>query len=252
MRADDPDFPKISHLIGSDASLAAAMLQTVNSAFYGLRTKATSVRQAIVLLGLSNVTQLVTSVLMRNSFPDCDSELMDEYWQSSLTIAQVSKVLAGKFKGVNRDEAHTFALFRDCGMLAMMDAYQDYVPLFAGAETPDGVTVTALENERHKIDHALVGYNLTKMWLLPEDICQSVLWHHDYAVLRDGAAHIPAACIRHVALALVAERIFVQRSRGIDSQAWRDSGDFAQDILQVSREALDAVTEEITQDTAIF
>ena len=107
IRAEEPDFLKISKLIGGDASLAAAMLHTVNSPFYGLRSKATSVQQAISLLGLRNVAQLVTGSLLRNAFPDCDSEWMEEYWESSSTIAQVSAVLAGKFKGFNRDEAYT-------------------------------------------------------------------------------------------------------------------------------------------------
>ena len=52
MRHDDPDFAKLGKLIGGDVSLAAAMLKTVNSPFYGLRTKATSVPQAIALLKL--------------------------------------------------------------------------------------------------------------------------------------------------------------------------------------------------------
>ena len=63
MREDEPDFVKLGKLIGSDVSLAAAMLKTVNSPFYGLRSKATSVQQAITLLGLRNVAQIVTGLL---------------------------------------------------------------------------------------------------------------------------------------------------------------------------------------------
>ena len=47
MREDEPDYNKASKLIGADVSLAAAMLKTVNSAFFGLATKATSVNQAL-------------------------------------------------------------------------------------------------------------------------------------------------------------------------------------------------------------
>ena len=113
MRSDDPDFPKISKLISTDASMAAAMLKTVNSPFYGLRSPATSVQQATALLGLRSVAQLVTGLLLRNAFSSGSSELMDEYWESSSTIAQISAVLARQIKGVDRDEAYTFALFRD-------------------------------------------------------------------------------------------------------------------------------------------
>src|SRR5688572_3920629 len=68
-RSDDPDFARLGELIGGDVSLAAAMLKTVNSPFYGLRSKATSIRQALVLMGLRNVTNLVTGLLLRQAFP---------------------------------------------------------------------------------------------------------------------------------------------------------------------------------------
>ena len=140
MRDDEPDFAKISKLISSDASLAAAMLQTVNSPFYGLRAQATSVQQATALLGLRSVAQLVTGLLLRSTFSNGNSDLMDEYWESSSGIANISAVLARQFKGFDRDEAYTFALFRDCGMLAMMDGYKDYKPVFPGVEPKDAAT----------------------------------------------------------------------------------------------------------------
>jgi HD-like signal output (HDOD) protein len=252
MRADEPDFLKISKLIGGDASLAAAMLQTVNSPFYGLRSRATSVQQAIALLGLRNVVQRVTGLLLRNAFSSGSSELMDEYWESSSTIAQINAVLARKFKGFDRDEAYTFALFRDCGMLAMMDGYKDYEPVFAGAEAEGGIDVIAWEDKRHNMNHARVGYNLAKMWLLPEVICHSVLWHHDYAALRQGQADIPAACARHIALALAAEWVFVRHTMGIDSPEWRKGGDFALEQLKITQEDMEAALAEIDEDAEIF
>lgn len=251
MRGDDPDFRKIGSLIGGDASLSAAMLKTVNSPFYGLRSKATSVRQAVSLLGLRNVVHVVTGLLLRNAFPACDGELLEDYWESSSTIARINAVLARKFKGLDRDEAYTFALFRDCGMLAMMDAYKDYVPVFAGAETEDGRGVTSIENERHQMDHARIGYNLAKIWLLPEEICQAVLWHHDYAVLLGGQAGVPAAASRHIALALASEWMFVKRTMNIDSPEWLRGGDFALAILGVTQSDLDALLAEIGDEAGV-
>jgi HD-like signal output (HDOD) protein len=249
-REDEPDFRKVSKLIGGDASLAAAMLQTVNSPFYGLRSKATSVQQAIALLGLRNVTQLATGVMLRNTFSGGSNELMDEYWESSSAIAQISAQLASRLRGIDRDEAYTFALFRDCGMLAMMDGYDNYVPVFPGVATSGSEDVIALENERHGIDHARVGYNLAKMWLLPEEICQAVLWHHDYAALLEGQDGIPAGAVRKIALALVAEWIFVKQDAGADSPEWLKGSEFAKAMLKLSDDDLEAALAEIKPDLA--
>ena len=222
MRGDEPDFDKISQLISEDASLAAAMLRTVNSAFYGLRTQATSVQQAINLLGLRQIAQLVTGVLLRDAFSSGSSERMDDYGESSSTIAQISTYLAGQFAGqftgFSRDQAYTFALFRDCGMLAMMDSYEDYKPLLPVDEPPHGDDIIAHEISLHQINHAQVGANLARMWLLLDDIHQSILWHHDYVTLLQGREKIPVAHARQIALALVAEWIInhpAPRARGM-------------------------------------
>lgn len=252
MRGDDADFQKISQLISEDASLAATMLQTVNSAFYGLRTKATSVQQAIMLLGLRQVRQLVTRVLMRDAFSSGSSEVMDEYWDASSTVAQISAYIAGSFGGADRDEAYTFALFRDCGMLAMMDSYQDYKPLLPGAALPEGGDVIAYEDKLHQMNHARVGANLAKIWLLPEDIYHPILWHHDYAALQQGRPDIPAAYAKTVALALVAEWIYVKQTTGQHSAEWLKGADFAMGVLGTTAEALDTLMAQTMQDSGIF
>lgn len=252
MRGDDADFKKISALISEDASLAAAMLQTVNSAFYGLRTKATSVQQAIMLLGLRQVRQLVTRVLMRDAFSNGSSELMEAYWESSSTIAQVSAYLAGHFGGFDRDEAYTFALFRDCGMLAMMDSYEDYKPVLPGESLPEGADVIAHEDKQHNMNHARVGANLAKMWLLPEEIYHPILWHHEYATLQQGRKDIPGTYALHIALALVAEWIYVRQVKGTESAEWARGGAFALAVLGKTMEDLEAAMADTMQDSGIF
>lgn len=252
MRGEDANFKKISALISEDASLGAAMLQTVNSAFYGLRVKATSVQQAIFLLGLRQVRHMVTRVLLRDAFSDCDSKAMEQYWESSSTIAQVSAYLAAQFGAVNRDEAYTFALFRDCGMLAMMDSYQDYKPVLPGDTLPAAGDVIAQEDKQHNMNHARVGANLAKMWLLPEEIYQPILWHHDYARLSNNQGEIPAAYAKHIALALAAEWIYVKQTTGRDSPEWTRGAEFALATLEIDMPALEAAMEQTMQESGIF
>jgi HD-like signal output (HDOD) protein len=252
MRNDEPDFARLGNLIGGDVSLAAAMLKTVNSPFYGLRSKATSVQQSITLLGLRNVAQLVTGLLLRNAFPGGSTDLMDEYWESSSAIAQISACLAREFSGVSRDEAYTFALFRDCGMLAMMGAYPDYEPIFPGAKPPAEGSVTVYEDQCHGMNHARVGCQLAKTWLLPDEICQAVLWHHDYAAVEDGSAGIPAASRRHIAVALVAESLFVREKIGTTSSEWSKGEEFALAALGIAPADLDAAKERVMRESALF
>lgn len=252
MRANEPNFIRISQLISEDTSLSAAMLKMINSAFYGLRTKATSVQQAVHLLGLSQVSKLVTGVLLRDTFTKGSSARMDAYWESSSTIAQISAYLAGQFDGFKRDEAYTFALFRDCGMLAMMNSYKDYKPILPGELAPDNLGIIAYEDNLHKINHARVGCNLAKMWLLPAEIYKPIFWHHDYIALQQGHADITVADAKHIALALVAEWIYVTHTTTVESSEWRNGSSFALRALDTTLDELDSVAATTLQESGIF
>src|ERR1017187_2578957 len=59
LRQDDVDFIKLVKLITGDVGLAATMLKMANSPFFALRNKASSIQQAVSVLGLKNLTQIV-------------------------------------------------------------------------------------------------------------------------------------------------------------------------------------------------
>jgi HD-like signal output (HDOD) protein len=250
MRSDEPDFGKLGKMIGGDVSLAAGMLKTVNSPFYGLRNKATSVTQALALLGLRHVAELVTGLLLRQAFPGGTSDLMDEFWETSTGIAQINDRLARHFKHVRRDGLQTFGVFRDCGMLAMMQKFKNYKPLFAVATRGCDASVTAVEDIHHKINHARVGYQMAKTWLLPDEVCQAVLRHHDYAELQATGGGLSVASLQHIALTLAAESIFVKRELGETGAEWSLGSEFALAQMGITQADLDEIAGTIASELA--
>ena len=249
MRSDEPDFGKLGKLISGDVSLAATMLKTVNSPFYALRSPATSVTQAIALLGLRHVAELVASLLLRQAFPGGTSDLMDEFWETSSRISQINDLLVRHFKHVRRDGLQTYAVFRDCGMLAMMRKFKNYKPVFPGIKDRAS-SVTALEDTQHQVNHARVGYQMAKTWLLPEGICQAVLHHHDYHALQGDGAGVPAPNLQHIAITLAAEWIFVKEEFGATSMEWKLGSAFALDQMGITQADLDLIAAEIISELA--
>jgi len=73
VRQEEPDYKKASKLISADMVLAVAVLKTVNAPFVGLRTQATSVNQALQLMGLRNTLEIGTGLLLRQAFPVGDN-----------------------------------------------------------------------------------------------------------------------------------------------------------------------------------
>jgi HD-like signal output (HDOD) protein len=246
MRGDEPNFKSIAKLISTDVSLAAAMLKTVNSPFYGLRTKVGSIHQALNVIGLRNAGQLVTGLLLRNAFPTGATESMQAYWQSTSKIALLNACLARNLRIVDREEAYTFALFRDCGALAMMADVDRYEPMLPGASEVCGTRVIELENERHGVAHAAIGYYLTKSWLMPEHICEAVLRHHDYGSLHDGSISIAPSSVKHIALAIASEWLYLARVVRTACPQWPDAGTFALETLGTSEDDLTGIVDELT------
>jgi HD-like signal output (HDOD) protein len=245
MRAEEPDFVKVAKLIGSDVSLAGAMLKTVNSPFYGLRTKVASVHQALSVIGLRNAAQLVTGLLLRDAFQSRASDGMQEYWQSTLKIALLNACVARSLGGVDREEAYTFALFRDCGALAMMAGVLGYEPMLPGGAMC-GRRVIELENERHGTNHAAIGYHLTRSWFVPEHLCVAVLRHHDYGALDDGSVAIERSGRRHIALAIASEWLYLSKVAGTTCLQWRDASTFALETLGTTESDLARMVENIS------
>jgi HD-like signal output (HDOD) protein len=241
IRGDDPDFSVVAKLISSDVRLAGEMIKTVNSPFYGLHVKIASIQQALNVIGLRNVTQLVTGLLLRDAFAAGATKKMQVYWKSTVRIALLNACLARSLVVLDRDEAYTFALFRDCGVLAMMANYERYEPLLAGSELC-GTRATDAEDERHGINHAAIGYYLMKNWFLPEHMCEGVLRHHEHDQLPAG---LERSSIEHIALAIAAEWLYLRKLGKIESSQWRQAGAFALQTLGTTERTLTEIVENV-------
>lgn len=205
MHEDDPHLVKIAQLVAADVGLAAAMLQTVNSPYYRLGRKASSVHQALLILGLHNVAQLVTGLLLRQAFPVSNTPAMERFWATSSGVATIAAYLAGERKLCEPNHAYTFALFRDSGMPAMLARYPIYEDILSGAAAQPDAPITDLEIARYGVTHAHVGAHMARSWYLSDEISVGILLHHNYAEWADDQA---AGSVRLAALALVAEQIY--------------------------------------------
>ena len=69
MRSDTANVKDFEKVIKPDPALTANLLRLANSAFFGLRRKVESVRQAISLLGTKRLFELATSASFQRVLP---------------------------------------------------------------------------------------------------------------------------------------------------------------------------------------
>jgi HD-like signal output (HDOD) protein len=170
----------IARLIGQDVGLAAAVFKVVNSPFYGLGKPVESVAQAILLLGVNQLVNIVKAASLRQAVGGHELAY-EKFWERSQEIASLALIVANlqiSACNVQPDQAYLAGLFHECGVPVLMERFPDYCKAFRlgeGNHWPDFHE----EDRRFNTDHAVVGYLLAHHWKLPGFICEAVRHHHD-------------------------------------------------------------------------
>ena len=98
VQKEDADLEEMGNIISTDPPLSAEVLRIINSAFYGLPSKITSVFHAINLLGINTVKNLALSFSLVKKFQTDTSKAFDftNFWKDSLIGAVAAKLMAEK------------------------------------------------------------------------------------------------------------------------------------------------------------
>ncbi|MCX7192378.1 MAG: HDOD domain-containing protein [Proteobacteria bacterium] len=237
---EDVDFTKLVKLISGDVGLAASMLKTANSPFFALRNKAGSVQQAVSVLGLKNLMQIVRGSALQNALGG-EKVHMERFWDRSTFTAVVASHMSAHVEGVSREEAYTYGLFHDCGIPILMSKFPDYKETLA-ASNKSAELIIVIEDQHYATNHAIVGNMLARNWCLPDYISQAILAHHDHTIFTQRST-TPLVCAL-VAIQLVSEHIVATFLQKPDDAEWHLSGQEALHYLCLSDDDLLDITED--------
>jgi HD-like signal output (HDOD) protein len=230
----------IGHLINRDVGLTAAIFKLVNSTFYKSATPITSIQQAITVLGLNQVSNLIKGLLLRKSIGG-NEVAYEKFWERSNEIALLSAIIAKKQVSacnIPVDQAYMAGLFHECGVPILMQRFPEYCESFRlnhGIHWPDFHD----EDTRYDTDHNVVGYLVTKHWNLPDFICQAVRFHHD------------RLNVEHAALTLVSilqmARHLHKRLHRLSDPEWSKLGGPVMDEIGVDKEGSVEFMEDVLE-----
>jgi putative nucleotidyltransferase with HDIG domain len=181
--ADDPDSTteQMGRVISKDHILAAKLLKLVNSAFYGFPQRISSLSSAIILLGFNVVKSLIISASIFEVMESQDVEL----WEHSLGCAVVCSVIAKRLGVAEPEEVSTAGLIHDIGKVAIkMELPKEFDKIFAAVEKHN-ISTRQAELKVLGVDHAEVGFWLTKSWNLPNKLVEPIMCHHDPRKAKD-------------------------------------------------------------------
>ncbi|MEQ8762646.1 MAG: response regulator [Planctomycetota bacterium] len=205
----DPKFSiqDIGDIVAQDIGLSTKILQIVNSAFFGLRTKVSSPGQATCLLGLEIVKALVlTAAIFDSADFDEDSGIdFDELWRHSNMVGALARRL-GKAEGQDKafmDLAFLAGLLHDVGRLVLACNLPARLGAAVRRAGEDRFSLWKCEAEELGSSHAEIGAYLLGLWGMPDSIVEATAFHHHPDdCLHEGFAVLTAV---HAADALLRE-----------------------------------------------
>lgn len=177
----DPNvaISELGATIQADQGLAAKVLRTVNSSFYGLRQRCASINKALVLLGLGPVKSLVLGFSLVSTLRSDGEDDFDytTYWRRGLFGAVGARCFAEELALPVTEEAFLSGLMQDVGMIAMLRALGEPYAELAAITQDDHASLVQRELETFDIGHAEVGSMLIEQWRMPATLSIPVRYH---------------------------------------------------------------------------
>jgi HD-like signal output (HDOD) protein len=234
----------IAQVISKDPAVSAKVLQLVNSSFFGLGRRISSIEQTVALLGVVRIKTLVLSSQITEEFrparpvPGFSAKTLLR--RSTITAEFAQAVVRAEGMDKDRqDQAFAAGLLHDVGLLVL--ASKKVEVLEESLERARTRNMSLCDAERAVLGgtHADVGACLLELWNLPQRIVEGVALHHNPSaskftgVSAVTAVHVAGALLREVPVSSTqaeGERIYMpeldvaylnQIDRGPRLEKWR-------------------------------
>jgi putative nucleotidyltransferase with HDIG domain len=151
-----------------DPVLTGRVFELVNSAFFGLPEKVTSLNRVVVYIGINTVKNIALSASVNGAIKTNNKKLEEQVrplWKHCLAMAVCCKAIAKEI-GVSKkkyEEYFIAGLLHDLGKIILVQCFFETLP-------HDGVMSCAEEEERYGINHNNVAYEILKKWNFTDEL----------------------------------------------------------------------------------
>jgi len=189
---------ELNRVISLDPVLTGQVLKLINSAYYSLMNKVTSLTRAITMLGMNTVKNMALSTAIIRSVSGAKKSKAlptKKFWAHSIATGVCAKLLA-KANGVPIMECEEFfvaGLLHDLGKMPFGDEYIKVLHAARDEQRP----LIELEQKLIGMDHQQVGRLIAEKWTLNEVMTSAISYHHDV----DSAPEEQKVLVAYIALA---------------------------------------------------
>lgn len=171
---------ELNKVISLDPVLTGQVLKLINSAYYSLVNKVTTLTRAITMLGMNTVKNMALSTAIIKTVAGAKKSKVlptTHFWAHSIGAGVSAKMLGEikDFSAMEREELFLIGLLHDLGKVPFGDEYIEVLNTAKKEQAP----LIEVERELMGIDHQEVGGMIAEKWKLNETITTCIVDHHD-------------------------------------------------------------------------
>ena len=177
---ENVNIDRVTELIEQDISLAVQVLKFANSPFCGTIHTVSSIKHAIVVMGLGEIKALLLVFAVQKFFDSSsvDNDNRKRFWTHSVVCSHVARYLARYFQRQADDTIFISALIHDLGKI-VLDQYlhKEFLEI-VDLIMMDNTSFKEAEKAVVGITHCQVAAKLLKQWCFPQKVVMQVFYHH--------------------------------------------------------------------------
>jgi HD-like signal output (HDOD) protein len=179
---EDPKstLSQIASRISTDPSLTADLLKLVNSAHYVLPKRVNNIMQAVKIVGMKGLRNLLYSYGAQKIMGEKYAEMKD-LWSHSYRVAYYSFLLARSFKPKQDilDDVYVSGILHDLGQIIVTYLHPEAMEQMQRFCKEKDIPSRILERFSFGLNHADIGALISRKWNFPEQLVSGIKFHHD-------------------------------------------------------------------------
>ncbi len=185
--AEDVDIQALVRAIGLDPVLSSTLIKYANSPLHRRAREATSVQQAVNVLGTRQVRAAAMVAAMRG-FASHGNPIDTLLWEQSVAVSTLARAVAQRGCRRLADEAELLGLLHNMGALVLNTNFPELYQSLADSLTADGPRVHEVEREVFGLDRGALVESLAERFRLPRALTDVLLAYHAQRVPREIAS----------------------------------------------------------------
>ncbi|RNC72260.1 MAG: HDOD domain-containing protein [Desulfuromonadales bacterium] len=176
----DVDVDQVAELILSDQVMAARVLKMVNSPLYRPSHEITSLKGALVYLGLRHIREFILTCSFISGFEGRDGVLgIKPFWEHSFGVGIVAKIIAEKVGYHDAEKAYIGGIIHDIGEVFLSYYLKDEFQAIVDSIKDKPLKLVDAEEAALGTTHSEIGLCIAREWHFPEDYCEVIACHHN-------------------------------------------------------------------------